>query len=220
QDRVLAERCRHISLAGVVASVLHSCLDRVEHRQPKVCSATLARRYAADHSGAVLDGLLAVKRALRAGKALADNLGVFIDQDAHWLPSAALTTCTAASVRLDAGMMLRPLSASTLAPSSALLPSRRTTTGTLTSTSFTAPMMPSAIMSQRTMPPKMFTNTAFTLLSERMILKASLTRSLVAPPPTSRKLAGLPPCRLTMSMVPMARPAPLTMQPMLPSSAT
>ncbi len=36
-------------------------------------------------------------------------------------------------------------------------------------------------------------------------------------PPTSRKLAGAPPCSLMMSMVAMARPAPLTMQPMLPS---
>src|SRR5690606_19690906 len=85
-------------------------------------------------------------------------------------------------------MMFKPLSPSTLRPSSALLPSRRTTTGTDTPTSDTAPMMPSAIMSQRTMPPKMLISTAFTLVSERMILNASVTRSLVAPPPTSRKV--------------------------------
>ena len=60
---------------------------------------------------------------------------------------------------------------------------------------------------------------AFTAGSDRMILKAAVTFSVLAPPPTSRKLAGSPPAALTMSMVAMARPAPFTMQPMLPSSA-
>ena len=39
-------------------------------------------------------------------------------------------------------------------------------------------------------------------------------------PPTSRKLAGPPPECLMMSMVAMARPAPLTMQPISPSRLT
>ncbi len=39
-------------------------------------------------------------------------------------------------------------------------------------------------------------------------------------PPTSRKLAGLPPASLMPSMVAMARPAPLTMQPISPSRLT
>ncbi|KAA6417230.1 MAG: malate dehydrogenase [Trebouxia sp. A1-2] len=46
--------------------------------------------------------------------------------------------------------------------------------------------------------------------------KASTCAS-VALPPTSKKLAGEPPCSLMMSMVAMARPAPFTMHPMLPS---
>ena len=50
-----------------------------------------------------------------------------------------------------------------------------------------------------------------------MILNASVTFSGVAPPPTSRKPAGSPPYSLMVSMVAMARPAPLTRQPMLPS---
>ena len=50
-----------------------------------------------------------------------------------------------------------------------------------------------------------------------MILKASVTFSAVAPPPTSRKLAGSPPNSLMVSIVAMARPAPFTRQPMLPS---
>ena len=40
----------------------------------------------------------------------------------------------------------------------------------------------------------------------------------LAPPPMSRKLAGLPPARLIRSIVVIARPAPLTMQPIVPSS--
>ena len=51
-----------------------------------------------------------------------------------------------------------------------------------------------------------------------MILNAAVTRSAVALPPTSRKLAGEPPNSLMVSIVAMARPAPFTMQAMLPSS--
>ena len=86
-------------------------------------------------------------------------------------------------------------------------------------TSFTAVMMPSAMMSQRMMPPNMLTNMALTFGSAIMILKALVTVSAVAPPPTSKKLAGAPPCNLIKSMVAMAKPAPLTMQPMLPFNA-
>jgi hypothetical protein len=58
----------------------------------------------------------------------------------------------------------------------------------------------------------------FTAGSLRMILKAAVTFSLLAPPPTSRKLAGSAPYSFMMSMVAMARPAPFTMKPMFPSS--
>ena len=81
-----------------------------------------------------------------------------------------------------------------------------------------AATMPSAITSQRMMPPKMLTSTPLTLPSANSSLNASVTRSRVAPPPTSRKLAGAPPLSLMMSMVAMARPAPFTMQPIEPSS--
>jgi len=67
-------------------------------------------------------------------------------------------------------------------------------------------------------PPKMLTSIPSTLGSLRISLNAVVTRSLVAPPPTSRKFAGLLPCSLMMSIVAIAKPAPLTMQPMLPSS--
>ena len=50
------------------------------------------------------------------------------------------------------------------------------------------------------------------------IRNAFLICSALAPPPTSRKFAGSPPASLMMSIVAMARPAPLTMQPIVPSS--
>jgi hypothetical protein len=83
----------------------------------------------------------------------------------------------------------------------------------------TASTMPVAITLQSMMPPKMFTRMPFTFGSVRMILNAAVTWSLEAPPPTSRKLAGLPPKCLMMSIVLIARPAPFTRQAMLPSSA-
>src|SRR5690606_13071534 len=223
QDRVGGEGCRHVDHARRGAGGFHRVAHGVEYRQVEMLLAAAARSDAADQLGAVGQRLLGVEGALLTGKALADHLGVLVDQNAHVESSlgayllTAATTFLAASVRLSAGIRLRPLWASSSLPFSTLVPSRRTTTGTLTPTSFTAAMMPSAIMSQRTMPPKMLTRMPSTLGLERISLKASVTRSLVAPPPTSRKLAGSPPCSLITSMVAIARPAPLTMQPMLPS---
>ena len=53
--------------------------------------------------------------------------------------------------------------------------------------SFAAAIIPSAMTSQRMMPPKMLTMIALTFGSDVMILKASLTWPAVAPPPTSRE---------------------------------
>ena len=78
-------------------------------------------------------------------------------------------------------------------PSSTLVPSSRTTSGTRRPTSFTASTTPAAITSHFMMPPKMLTRMPFTFGSEVMILNAAATFSLLAPPPTSRKLAGASP---------------------------
>ena len=72
-----------------------------------------------------------------------------------------------------------------------LLPSSRTTSGSFKPVSFTAATMPVAMTLQSMMPPKMFTRMPFTFGSLRMILNAAVTCSLLAPPPTSRKFAGL-----------------------------
>ena len=75
------------------------------------------------------------------------------------------------------------------------------------------------------MPPKTLTNTDFTSGSPRMISRPSAITSAEAPPPMSRKFAGLtPPCSspayATTSSVHMTRPAPLPMMPTSPSSLT
>jgi hypothetical protein len=89
--------------------------------------------------------------------------------------------------------MLSLLSASIFLPSSTLVPSSRTTSGTLSPTSLTAVITPCAIVSHFMMPPKMLTKIAFTSGLVVMILNAAVTFSAVAPPPTSRKFAGAPP---------------------------
>src|SRR5581483_10909692 len=46
-------------------------------------AAAFAGRGAADHLGAVLDGLLGMEGAVLAGEALADDLRVLVDEDGH-----------------------------------------------------------------------------------------------------------------------------------------
>src|SRR5579883_545742 len=203
QDRVRGEGRRHVDSGCGGASLGHRLGHGIEHRQVEVGGAAASRRDAAHHLGAVGDRLLGMEGALPAGEALADHLGIAVDQDRHQAASlTAVTTFSAASARLSADTMGNPDSARIFLPRRTLVPSRRTTSGTWRLTSRAAATMPS------------------TLGSLRMSLKAVVTRSLVAPPPTSRKFAGSPPQSLMMSMVAMARPAPFTMQPMLPSSFT
>src|ERR1043165_7693861 len=96
----------------------------------------------------------------------------------HHAPFTALTIFCAASSRSSAEVTLRFDVAMISLPFSTLVPSRRTTTGTRRPTSFTAVTTPSAITSQRMMPPKMFTRMPFTFGSEVMILNAAVTFSV------------------------------------------
>src|ERR1700693_1201249 len=173
----------------------------VEHRQAKLRRAAFARRHTPHHPGAVLDRLLGMERAVLAGEALADDAGILVDEDGHQLFPTALTIFCAASSRSLAVPALMPDSAIIFLPSSTLVPSSRTTSGTCRPTSLTAATTPSAITSQRMMPPKMLTRMPFTFGLAVMILNAAVTFSLVAPPPTSRKFAGLSPYSLMMSTV-------------------
>src|SRR5690606_26962775 len=173
-DRIGGARRRHIDDGSVGAGGIARFGDGVEHRQAEMGLATLARRGAADDLGAVGECLLGMERAVLAGEALGDELGVFVDQDGHQTASfTALTIFWAASSRSSAGITFRPLSRMICLPSSTLVPSSRTTSGTWRPTVFTAAMTPRAMTSHFMMPPKMLTRIPFTFGSEVMILKAA-----------------------------------------------
>ena len=142
-------------------------------------------RDAADQLGAVGQALLGMECGLLAGEALAQDLGVAVDQDAH-VYSQRRVQCQlkpwpppfcAASSRSSAAMIDKPRIREQLPALRRVGALQAHHHRHLDCTSFTAAMMPSAIRSQRTMPPKMLTSTAFTAASERISLKASATFS-------------------------------------------
>src|ERR1700676_4228370 len=200
---------------SVCSGLLHGIGGGVEDRDAEMSLTALSGGDAPDHLGAVVDGSLRVEAGFAAGESLEDDARVLIDEDAH---CASLTTFSAASFIPSATVKLNPEDFKISCPFSTLVPSMRTTIGTFTLNSRAAFTTPVARTSQRRMPPKMLMSTAFTPWSERRMRKAFLICSALAPPPTSRKFAGLPPAYLIMSIVAIARPAPLTMQAMVPSS--
>src|SRR3954447_11430423 len=82
-DRIGGARRRNIDHARVAAGLLLRLGHGVEHRQTEMCAAAFARRGPADHPGAVGDSLLGMEGAVLAGEALADDLGVLVNQDGH-----------------------------------------------------------------------------------------------------------------------------------------
>src|SRR6266568_2328523 len=192
--------------------------DGVEDGTLQVLCAALAGCNATNNVGSVLDHLLSVKSAFAPGESLDKQTCFLVYKDAHRAPPASLTTFWAPSFMSLAMVKFSALSRRICWPSSTLVPSMRTTTGTLSCRSLAAATTPVARTSQRKMPPKILMKTAFTAGSFIRMRKAFLTCSAEAPPPTSRKFAGEPPAYLMMSMVAMARPAPFTMQATLPSS--
>src|SRR4029077_7254012 len=190
----------------------------VEYGHVEMLRSAFAWCDACDDLRAVLQHLLGMKAAFAAGEALDDNARALINKNTHRPPPASFTTFSAPSFMLSATVKLKPELRRISFPCSTLVPSMRTTTGIFSFNSFAAFTTPLASTSQRKMPPKMLTNTARTLGSLSRMRNAFFTWSSEAPPPTSRKFAGLPPLSLMMSMVAMARPAPFTMQPTVPSS--
>ena len=74
----------HEDHRGVRAGLLDRFDRRCRRRAaPSTVSPAFARRDAADHLRAVFLAALGVKRARLAGDALADDAGLFIDEDAH-----------------------------------------------------------------------------------------------------------------------------------------
>ena len=221
EDRIRGTRRRHEDDRSVGTGRCDRLARRIEDGNAFDGLPAFAGMHATNDLRAVLDRELRVKLA-HAAHALNQQLRVLVAENGHvsLLALAAATAFSPASRSVSAGVMSRPESARILRPSSALVPCKRTTSGTSMPSSPAAATTPSAIRSQRTMPPKMFTRIAFTLSSRRMSLKASFTFSLSAPPPASRKFAGEPPQYWIMSRVAIASPAPFTMQPMSPSRPT
>src|SRR5262249_30088132 len=192
-DRGGREGRRHVDHrdrgSGGLACVLHRAEDG-NALEVLACLFWIHARDVAVLAVGVLDARARVELAGLAGNALRHHTGVLVDQDAHF---AAFTTFSAASAMLLAEMIGSFESARIFFPRSTLVPSRRTTSGTCRLTALEASTSACAITSQRMMPPKMLTRIAFRAGVLSMILNASVTFSVVAPPPTSRKLAGLPP---------------------------
>src|SRR5439155_24552068 len=121
---------RHENHRRVSAGFPHSLSHSVEHRPLQMLRAALARSHAADHIGSVVDRLLGVERALSSSETLHQQACVLIDQDAHRC-TASLTTFSAASRMPSATVKLNPDSVRIFRPNSTLVPSIRTTMGTL-----------------------------------------------------------------------------------------
>src|SRR6266566_2768352 len=149
---------------------------------------------APDNVCAVLDHLLGVKCTFAAGETLNEQARLFIDEDAHRGPPARFTTFCAPSFMSLAMVKFKPLSRRICWPTSTLVPSIRTTTGTFKCKSLAAATTPVARTSQRRIPPKILMNTAFTAGSFIRIRKAFLTWSEEAPPDVKkvgRRAAGV-----------------------------
>src|SRR6266513_1486522 len=217
-DGVGRRERRHEDQGAVGGLGLDRLRDRVPDGEALVRRPALARRHPADDGGAVLLAARGVERPLAAGDALDDHARGLRDEDAHFTPFASATTLRAPSPMSSAITSARPDSASIRLPSSTFVPSARSTMGSVSPSFVTAAITPSARRSTRRIPPNTLMKTAFTLGSEERMRNAFSICSGEAPPPTSRKFAGSPPASLTMSIVAIARPAPFTMQPTVPSS--
>src|SRR5260370_22826478 len=90
---------------------------------------TLAGSDATHHLCSVIDGGLRMEAGFAAGETLEDHPRVLIDEDAH---CASLTTFSAASFMPSATVKLNPEAFKISCPFSTLVPSMRTTIGTLT----------------------------------------------------------------------------------------
>src|ERR1700722_4916131 len=83
---------RHIDHAGIGAGFFARFGNGVEYREIEMRRSAFARRHAADHFRAVSDRLLGMEGAVLAGKALADDFGVLVDEDGHYRASLFCTS--------------------------------------------------------------------------------------------------------------------------------
>ena len=222
-DRVGRERRRHEDhrASAPVAFTACSTVSKIGKPStsvpplPGVTPPTIFVPYSRQRLGVELPG--------RAGDALDDDARVPVDEDAHLPPPRSLRGGDGELRAL--GHVGGGLDREARTPRGSPCRARRwcppggRRAAPRARPRFAAATTPSARTSQRRMPPKMLMKIAFTFGSESRMRNAWPTFFWSAPPPTSRKLAGSPPANLMMSIVAIARPAPFTMQPMLPSSA-
>src|SRR3984885_7478982 len=218
ENRIRSERRRHECDRSGRTGRAPGFGDGVEDRDTEMLRTALAGGHSGNNLRAVIHHLLRMKTSLAAREALHHDASFLVDENAHRAPPASATAFSAPSFIPSATEKLRPELRRICWPSRTLVPSMRTTTGTSKRRSLARPTIPLASMSQRKIPPNTLMKTAFTFGSLSKMRNAFFTRSSDASPPTSRKFAGLPPLSLMMSIVAMARPAPFTMQAMLPSS--
>ena len=83
EDRVRCERGWDVDHARIGPGFGNRFMAGIEDRQIKVRLAAFARGHTTDHLRSVSNRLLGMEGALAAGKALTDDLGVFVDEDCH-----------------------------------------------------------------------------------------------------------------------------------------
>src|SRR5580658_6030498 len=193
EDSVGGKLGRHIADADVGAGRFARLLDGVENGNAFEVGAALAGHHARDHLRSVFAACARVQLAGGAGDSLGEDAAVLVDENAHRETPIAWVTRRAASAMSLAAITLIPDSARIFLPSTTLVPSILTTSGTLSLTCWAASTTPWASTSQRMMPPKMLISTALTRGSPSRMRNAAATFSVLAPPPTSRKFAGSAP---------------------------
>src|SRR2546427_5686453 len=157
--------------------------------------------------------------ALAVGRALTERVGPLRPQVGHAAASST-ARCAASNIVGSTWRFEGAASASSRRPSSAFVPSSRTTIGNSIRICSSAARIPRATSSPRVIPPKMLKKIERTWLSLVITSSASTTPCASPPPPRSQKFAGLPPATTTTSTVDIERPAPFPRIPTSPSSLT
>ena len=107
------------------------------------------------------------------------------------ISSISSTIFFAASPRSLAEIIFSPDSSNIFFPSSEFVPASLTTSGISILVSFAASTMPWARTSHLIIPPKILIKIPLTFLSDKISFSAADTFSFDAPPPTSKKFAGV-----------------------------
>src|SRR6185437_9291970 len=157
-------------------------------------------------------------RAFPMCRALTERIGTLRPDVGHAASSTA--RCAASSMVGSTCRFGGAASASSRRPSSAFVPSRRTTIGRSIFICSSAARIPRATSSPRVIPPKMLKKIERTSSSRTITSSASTTPWASPPPPRSQKFAGRPPATTTTSTVDIESPAPLPRIPTEPSSFT